>query len=111
VVAQVGRRSPRVLLDHRVTQGQQPVVDPLGADPGERQDRARDREVGAARRLDVAVGKLDVVDAPDRRADGLGVLPAGLEQQRPVDVPQQQRHVSARAPSRTRRSARAPGSA
>ena len=111
VVAQVGRHAPRVLLDRRVTQGEEPVVDALRADAGERQDRARDGEVGPAGRLDAAIGRLDVVDAPDGRMDRLGVLAARLEQQRPVDVPQQQRHVRARALSRRRRSARAPGSA
>ena len=97
VVAEVAReraaRTPRTAARAQVAQ---PLVDALGADAGERQDRARDREVRAPRGLDLPVRDVDPVDALDRRVDRLRVLQARLQQQRPVDVPEQKQHPRGR---------------
>jgi hypothetical protein len=67
------------------------VVDPLGRDAGQRQDRARDRVVGAPGGLDLADRELlEQVDPAQGGMDRLGVLARGLEQQRAVDVEEQE---------------------
>jgi hypothetical protein len=67
------------------------VVDALGRDAGERQDRAGDRVVGAPRGLDLPDRDvLEQVDPAQRGVDGLRVLARGLEQQRAVDVEEQE---------------------
>jgi hypothetical protein len=93
-VAQVRRNAVGIFLDRGGAQVAQALVDAFGADAGERQDRARDGEVRAPGGLDAPLGYGDAVDALDRRVDRLGVLEARLQQQRPVDVPEQQRHIS-----------------
>ena len=79
----------RVELRARRHELPQPVIEGLRADAGERGQVAGDRGVGAAGGGH-ALGHVGPVDAHERFAQSLRVLPARAQQQRPVDVEQQQ---------------------
>jgi hypothetical protein len=65
-------------------------VDHAVRDAGGTQQVARDRGVGAAGDLDLEPVELDAVGRPGRAPQRGGVRPRGAEQQRAVDVPEQQ---------------------
>jgi hypothetical protein len=65
-------------------------VDRRVVDAGRAQQVTRDRRVGAARDLDLEAVERDAVLRPCRAAQRRGVRARGTEQQRAVDVPEQQ---------------------
>ncbi len=73
-----------------------PRVDLRIGDTGRAQHVARDRGVGPARRLDLHPVELDAVHRAGRPAQRGGMRAGGAQQQRAVDVPEQEERAQRR---------------
>ena len=73
-----------------------PRVDRRVGDPRAAQQVARDRRVGPARGLDLHAVELDAVHRPGGAPQRGGVLARGTQQQRAVDVPEQEERAQRR---------------